>query len=386
MSTQKHRTTPLIILALILLAAIPFAVQHTKKETNQTEKNSRSRLIQIASKDSANRKNQTTRRPSRPVQPLLNHKPEELQHFFLPAVELKNTTFSEAMDTLIAQYRKTCQETGETPLDFKWSIEGNPDPIVSLILKGDFLSDCKLLAAIAGLRLEQDGSTFTFSEFVDSSSLARRWTIPPNFTTWLEEIALLDNAPENTMQIGAQFKELGLVDEGGSFNILTNTLIIRGGGKNHFRFDEILKAAPGRNRFQTLLNFSTDQGEAFSPFSPHQQLSTLQHKNAGNGDLHDLQILFVTNQHGFTTDVRAFSYTGPLPKAEAQNLFNQTGNVNDLGIEGTETQFTISRNPGESPQRITLRDITGTPHELNLTSTRIDTRNWDNALPSLEEE
>jgi hypothetical protein len=74
--------------------------------------------------------NRRQRTPARNHPP--SHKPEDLKDFILTRSELNDLTLEDAIEALIAQYRQTCHETGESPISLSYTIEGNSASIAQV--------------------------------------------------------------------------------------------------------------------------------------------------------------------------------------------------------------------------------------------------------------
>lgn len=188
--SHRRRRTWLILAALALLALIPFAIHHSR-QVEASITGSSLRTITPPGKNPSTRLSRQGRQRSSTQDQPTSHATEDLDTFFLPPTDLSQVSMEEAMNTLLSHYRNICRETAEGPIQFHCTIHGEPDPIFYLKLGGNFISNCKFIAAMAGMTLEIENDQLTFTEVEDGPPSQRRWTEPPDFPSFLPDLTEL---------------------------------------------------------------------------------------------------------------------------------------------------------------------------------------------------
>lgn len=395
-TSYPRRSAWLIALALILLAFIPLAVHRTAKtgdsKSSSTHKNT-------SAHSASNSRNSSSTRSQRSHSPDLppSHKTEDLKNFLLPPTELRNVTLQEALDTLFAQYRVICQETGEHPISFRYEINGNPEPINFLIVKGSFISSCNCLAAIAGTTLEIEDSELIFTEIEDGPVVQRRWTVPPTFQTWVERFTIPEKQIRDDpfaevsppISIKALLQSTGLIEEDDLFSFLgsSSTLITRAGAKTQTRIDGLVRAAASDHPIQTHLRFLEKENPPLTIALIPGNIGTIEHSSSNPQDL-NYQILILTTEQGFGRKIQTVSFTGSSPSDEERSLYLETGEVGNLGIRENliHTTYNISRAIAGEPQTLSFKDEQGTLHEKTFVTERIDATGRAISVPLFKEE
>ena len=122
------------------------------------------------------------------------HSVEDLKYFSLPEITFKDTTLSAALKQLEALYFEVCYNTGESPVRFKTTIEGEPLRIVYYQSKYISPTDViRSLAALSGMQVEIEGHQLLFTEIpTDAGMVQRKMIVPPDFEDQLKEMYPLD--------------------------------------------------------------------------------------------------------------------------------------------------------------------------------------------------
>lgn len=93
------------------------------------------------------------------------HSVLQLKDFFLPSIEIDGLTLGAALEKLRTAYEETCRETGEVHLSLAFDIPSDHRDLLRLTLTGKNLDGAiRTLAAICGLEVKRDGSTYHLNE------------------------------------------------------------------------------------------------------------------------------------------------------------------------------------------------------------------------------
>lgn len=394
---HRLRKTWLILAALILLSLILFAIQQSQKKDAAQSESKPKRITPSATRHSSKSTHLKIQRTTTRDLPT-NHSTEDLSSFFLLPTDLSQVTLEEAMDSLLAHYRNICRETAEGPIKFHYTIHGEPDPIFYLKLGGDFISNLKFIAAMAGMNLEIDNDQLIFTEVKDGPPVQRRWTVPPTFSSSIPELTHLgipidtvDDPFGSSPDIRERLLRLGVIQEGDPVLFLTSssTLILRTGAKNHVKIDGLVSKSISNTPYQTLIKFPDDSGTNFGMLVPPGGLGLLQKSGASIGSSSDIRFLVVSFERGFGREIQAVSFAGDLPSDEAQALFLQTGNAGDLGIREnlSHSTFNITRESYEKENHsFTFKGQDCVDHQMPFTSERIDASGRQIEIPPLKAE
>lgn len=398
-SNSSRKPVWLVVAALVLLIAIPFAIHQAASRPSspspetKTVESSSSRVNSSRSPGlHSTRKSVSTTPPS--------HHTEELKSFLIPSIELKNVTLEEAMETLILNYRKTCEEMGESPIDFRYSVKGDPTPIVFLRLKGDFLSSCRFIASMAATTLEIEDDRLVFTEVEDGPVVQRRWTVPPTFESYLPklnergELIIRDpNSPaEDTPNPGIDvlLSRLGALAGDSRASLLTSsgTLITRAGMKNHVQVDGLVANSINQMPIQSRILFEGGSKLGHNTVLLPGRLEAVQVPANQDTGRPEAQFLISVVEKGFGREIQAISFTGEVPSNEARELYMTTGNLSGLGINENLTYSThnIMRGFSEEDAEFSFKDQHGTLHQLPFTSVRLDATGRILPTPAFNEE
>jgi hypothetical protein len=304
----------------------------------------------------------------------------------------------EAMNTLLSHYRNICRETAEGPIQFHYTIHGEPDPIFYLKLGGNFISNCKFIAAMAGMTLEIENDQLTFTEVEDGPPSQRRWTVPPDFPSFLPDLTELGipTAPfEDPFYSRPDIRKLllglGVIKENDPVSFLpsSSTLILRTGAKNIVKIDGLVSKAISDTPYQTRIRFPDDSTPNLGMLVPPGGLGLLQKSGASIGSTSDIQFLVVSFERGLGREIKAVSFTGDLPTDEAQALFLETGNAADLGLGEllSHATFNITRQSYEqNTHAFTFKGKDGSKFQMPFLTERIDANGRKIEIPPLKAE
>ena len=404
---HRHSKIWLILAALVLLALIPFAIQQSqKKENTEVGTNSKSPPL-FGNSPSSNPTRRGRQRSSISDLPT-SHSTEDLKAFFIPPSDLSQVTLEEAINSLLAQYRKICRETSEGPVQFRYTIQGNSDPIFYLKLGGDFASNCKFISAMAGMTLKIKDNHLIFTEVEDGPPVQRRWTVPPGFSSSIPHLnhtgILIDSTEEPFYEppsIRERLLTLGAIEEDALSTYLpgSETFILRAGPKNHVKIDGLVNKAISDTSFQTRIIFTEEPSQnnqvtipgvpnELSVLIPSGRLGFFQ-KNGNGDDKMPFNFLVASFERGFGREIQAVSLAGKLPSPGAQALFLETGNISDLGI-GQNTLHTNAHITRESYREeyhtLTFRGGNGAQIQMPFISERIDATGRKVTIPPLNAE
>ncbi|QJE96207.1 hypothetical protein [Luteolibacter luteus] len=112
----------------------------------------------------------------------LTHSVLQLKDFFIPSIEIDGLTLGAALDKLRTAYEETCRETGEVPLSLAFDIPSGHRELLRLTLAAKNLdASIRFLAAVSGLEVKREGSTYRFSEPAKLAGETRKvLTVPPD--------------------------------------------------------------------------------------------------------------------------------------------------------------------------------------------------------------
>lgn len=125
------------------------------------------------------------------------HKIDDLANFYHPAIVLEDASLEEGLEQLLASYRLICEETGETVLPLRWEVNGSPEMIRKLELRGRFLSSCRMLGLSARMVCEVRDGALVFSSVESGQSRTQEWIVPPTFIDYLAGLAARQKETEN---------------------------------------------------------------------------------------------------------------------------------------------------------------------------------------------
>ena len=103
------------------------------------------------------------------------HSYAELKDFIIPELRLENITFKQALYELNKKYNEICKLSGETPISFRFKIEGASNRPIQFTLRNlSFTAMLETLSAIEGMSMLQDGRDVSFSPLKDSGTKETR--------------------------------------------------------------------------------------------------------------------------------------------------------------------------------------------------------------------
>jgi len=414
-SNSKSSNTWLIVLALLLFALVPFAIQRAKEREKDPSSSPSKNTLRLTTSSPKNPTPQSSRHnTTKEASP--SHTPEELKNFLLPPSELTNISLEDALDIVISQYREICRESGEHPISFTHKIDGQAETVVIAKIVGDFLTTLKKLAAISGTTFEIQDDKLLFTAIPDGPTIQRRWTVPP---TYLGQVSDLydelhpseKDGLQPTTTVTEMLKALGIIkeDEPASYLHSSSTLIVRARNNAQLRLDQMVMAsvpaAPSHTQIQLL-------GHDTPPILlPSGTLHTIERNQSmpiqdtsaqiiipgyvRPADRHrttltqgpEFQVLVSATEQGFGRTINVISFTGPPPSEEAKDLYLLSGNPADLGPSEnlTSTTHNISRFTTDQAQSLSFKDEHGTVHQIPFLTERLDPTGHVIEIPPVEQ-
>lgn len=384
-SNPSLKRTWLIVVALALLIAIPFAIQQARTtslaQTTAGRSTGGSSMPMTSDRDPDTR----SRRTSTPVAPP-SHQTDDLKDFLIPSFEMKDVTLEEAMETLISHYHQTCRAVGESPVHFEFKVRGEAEPISYIRLTGDFLSSCRFIASMAATTLEIQGEDLTFTEVENEKRHRRRWAVPPTFAQSLPNLddqgnPILRNtdpfAPGPPLPgIGVLLSKLGALEEDASVSYLPGQGIVTLDArmKDMVRLDGLVENSTNQTSILSRIHIPRPEEQPIDLVLSQGNLATVQFPQNEESGTPAIQFLISTTEKGFGREIKVISFPDELPNTKERNLYLETGNLADLGLrEGmTTATYNVTRWSGEEHLKLMLRDPSGTQSELPFTSERID--------------
>jgi len=382
-SNSRQRSIWLIALALIILALIPFAVHRAsqKRETNRSAyKNKKTIRTSFTSQESSAQRSE--RSSSEKLPP--SHQTDDLQSFLLPPSKLSNVTLEETLDHLFSQYREICQETRESPISFRYKIEGASEQIVSAKIQGDFLANLKYLAAMAGMTLEVEDHNLLFTEIEDGPIVQRRWTVPSTFQSWLPHLPEIPSQDDPfggvvtppPADIETLLQNIGVMGDEGTVSFLrsSSTLIARAGSKSMQRIDGLVETAVASRPIQTRLRFFEEEKHPLSLVLLPGNIGSIERSFSSPTEGPNMQVLATAVEQGFGRRIQTVSFTGEDPTEEAKALYLESGNIADLGVSENlaYATYNLTRSEEGEPQTFSFKDENGALHQKTFIAERID--------------
>ena len=112
------------------------------------------------------------------------HGYEDLKYFLLPAINFEDLSFEHAVNKLLLEYKATCAETNEKPLDISIKLTDKSTSKRSYVGGGSFNLIVDQLCAIYGMEMKQHEKGFTFSPIPHVKTLQTlNIPVPPDFNT-----------------------------------------------------------------------------------------------------------------------------------------------------------------------------------------------------------
>jgi hypothetical protein len=209
------------ILTLVAITFLGIAchqiIQRGSKESSATpQSNSRTQTPVISSASGVTRSRFSTLEKSSRIVRKKSHQASDLNHFYLPPVDLANIALEAAGKIIIAKYETICRETGAIPLPLIWKVNSDKAHIKEIHLAGRFLSICHKLALVSGTQFERRGDDFIFNEIPEVPEgpiETRQFTVPPTFMTWFDNFPNM-RSPDTGEEV---FQEIPRVDPTTSF-------------------------------------------------------------------------------------------------------------------------------------------------------------------------
>lgn len=107
----------------------------------------------------------------KPVNVTPTHEAAQLVDFYLPEVDIRGLSLAQALEKLREAYHDACQQSGEVPIPLEFSIPPGKDKPLHLKVGVRTLDQAvRLLAALSGLKVSLDGSTYVFEEIGNTAT------------------------------------------------------------------------------------------------------------------------------------------------------------------------------------------------------------------------
>jgi hypothetical protein len=402
-SLLRDRKSCLIVIAITLIALTPFAIHQTQNQEGQPSNRNSKTTVSTESRPPKTRSRYANQRKVVHDLPT-SHTTDDLSSFVLPPFDLSQVTLEEGINALLARYRKVCRETSEGPVQFRYTIYGTPDPVVHLTLGGDFLSNCRFIAAMAGMSVEITDDQLLFTEVEDGAPVQRQWTVPPNFLEFISTLhhkalkPLAEGGIAPRISMTGILKDIGVIESDDLISFLgsSSTLIARTRPKNQAKLDGIVSHLQTNKAHATRIRL-TDEAPPFpdvtipdevSVFVPTSEIAFYQRRPDQLEDTSGFQLLFASFERGFGRKVQIVSFTGSRPSHEAESRFLQSGNVSDLEISHLShvTFNTTRENYEEENHTFHFKGRDGSDHRLAFTSERIASDGREITIPPLKQE
>lgn len=179
----------LVLLALLLWKGEELAM-HLKPADEARKKTAKGHGLS-SGEDAAGKASlpsKVSRREPVAVKP--THSPLQLKDFFLPAVEIDGLTLQAALAKLKTAYEEACRETGEVPVPLVFDLPPGKDKALHLKLGARNLdSSIRMLAAVSGLTVRREGSTYHLEEAGKLAGKSERTLrVPPDLAARLVEM------------------------------------------------------------------------------------------------------------------------------------------------------------------------------------------------------
>jgi len=269
----------LAIIAFILFSDAGVKMFQSYQSANGTQ--------QETSADAAIEQSRSTRRVQRDSgnQAIATHSYTELKDFMIPELKLENITFKQALYQLQKRYNEICKETGETPVSFRFKIQGESQRLINFRLNNlSFTAMLKTLAAIEGMAMVIEDRTISFSAHEKSGiKLTKTITVPPNAAARLtpDPISPIDpfssdkNAPlPPRTNLSTIIRELfGLTESKISYLAASSTLVVNANSVDIARIESLvanyLKSPPPQIKTTSRI-INVAEGAQFDPTSINQ--------------------------------------------------------------------------------------------------------------------
>ena len=343
-----------VIIAVILIALIPFAfVNAPDSLIDRKPAESRVKLRT----DNTHSPSASPRSNHRRSPVSSSHSADRLKNFHLSKLTFRDVSLEEALSTLIEDYQGMCQKTGEDPIPFKWSIEGDPDQIAFVRTNHDFISSCNFLALMAGMKCHVNGNIITFSAMQDGSIKSRTYNVPSNFQYRVLSLLADHEAnpfydpfePEPLEDVFSWLKITGQ-NERVSYIPNSRTFEVKAGDKAMSKIDGIVESIFTYRPSNLSFHF-TDHSEGENPpltyasFQEQKQLTTKQ-LEAGRNEKYDQDFYLSVTRTGFWEQVDLYYGGMPSPVDRAIQFHRES-----------DQTYLIS--PSDSHLEIEIPDSTG---------------------------
>ncbi|MFK7910442.1 MAG: hypothetical protein AB8F34_07540 [Akkermansiaceae bacterium] len=253
---KRYLAIALLALCLLLALLVWKTADHTSDQA-ATSNASASHHSRGEATDSSPRSALRTPLASTPAPP--THSYTELHDFFLPPLKLDGFSLQQAIDTLLDQYYKTCQRTGERPHLLKVQITGTPaQPLRATLPNASFLTQLKMLSALAAMAVEHDAGVLRFDKLETSNNVVTKSiVVPPNIASRIAGLAgsptkeTIPNKPHlagyvdtNKINYGNHFRQLLDMNDNSEISIYyssaTSTLLVKSSERDVKRIDALL--------------------------------------------------------------------------------------------------------------------------------------------------
>lgn len=134
-------------------------------------------------------------------QPHATHGAHQLRDFHLASLEINGLSLAAALEKVRAAYEDACRISGETPLRISFHLpQGRTRPLTLSLHSKSMDSSIRLLAAMSGLKVRRDGTSYHFSEPVELEESATI-PLPDSFVHSLKEFSGVGSEAEDILGI-----------------------------------------------------------------------------------------------------------------------------------------------------------------------------------------
>lgn len=369
MSKINTRRMWFLALALALLAFIPISIIKTSQQaSNEAPQKANKPRVQLPSASSPTLR--TANRAHQKSPP--THQARDLKKFHHSQQIFRNVSLEEAFGILLDDYYAICEASGETPIRFKLSVEGNSKTIPYLKTQGNFHTTCRLLALRSGTRFEIKEDQISFTELSGDEITTRLFTVPPTFTSSLSASLYALHGDPFLKDISASdiLRHVGLLNDGEEMthSLGEGRIKVTGSGKAQWVINELAEITRQEIPLQTRLKFTDLDQESPSPsviLRPESHgsipLAILQ---SGRSETYHQALALTVSPHGFGEKIDLYF------KAEEDPFGGFLISPETL----SDQSYFIG--PGDSPEERTVEiqipDSSGELQQRTLTLQRID--------------
>ena len=369
----------LIVLALILIALIPFAIHRSPGPTTKPE----TKVNPVSSRGSTNSTDQSrkgSRAKNRSQKPP-SHRPEDLKNFYLTPRTFRNVSLEEAIGLLLEDYYAICEASGESPIRIAWSIEGNTKIIPYLKSQKDFHTTCRLLALLSGTSFEFKENQINFSELSGEKITTRFFTLPKTFNAYLNS-AFTDHGDDpfaDGIPASELLPQIGLINEGGELNYFwaESRIKVTGNEKTQWLINELAEIMVQdiplltRIRFSDLTQKDSSPSVILQPGTLAKIPTTI--LESGRNESYQKPVTLIVSPHGLGEKIELFYNLDEDPFGGfliSSNRPDQTylSGPGDLSEDRT-IEIQIPNSSGGTQQRtLTLQRIDATGRPISTTA------------------